>query len=332
MDALERVNGITSFAYNADGGPPWHRTGQPMQGLQSAEEMLRASYADYHVDLVPLFIQDPETGALIQVEDRQATARINPHTGEYEALATVGNRYHTFQNADVLERALAICGAAPGEAVVETCGVLFEGKRFFAAVDLGALVIDPAGCADRIARYLLVYSSHDGTTPIVYSNTDVRAVCWNTVRLGLNQAAATFKAKHTPGAEVRIEEAQRVLRFSLDWSKEFTKMATKMLGVPMTPGRLDKVIDAAYPAAKADTERQKANRDLIVGQIRQIYDGPKNAGFVGPNGWAAYNAVVEYLDHWRDGTPQERALTSMDDNGWVTRRKQAAQAAVLSLL
>lgn len=331
MDALERINGTTSFAYNTEGGPPWHRTGQPMVGLQTASDMLKAAYADYHVDLVPLFIQDPETGALIEVQDRQATARINPHTGEYEALATVGNRYATFQNADVLDCALAVCGAAPDEAVVETCGVLFEGRRFFAAVDLGALVIDPAGCADRIARYLLVYSSHDGSTPIVYSNTDVRAVCWNTVRMGIRNAAATFKAKHTAGAEVRIEEAQRVLRFSLDWSKEFTKMATAMLSIPMTAGRLDRVIDAAYPAASADTEIKKMNRDLIVGRIRTIYDGPKNAGHVGPNGWAAYNAVVEYLDHWRDGTPTERAITSMDETGWVTRRKMAAQAAVLAL-
>ena len=74
-----------------------------------------------------------------------------------------------------------------------------------------------------------------------------------------------------------------------------------------------------------------SNRLEIVETIKTIYTGPKNAGAVGNNGWAAWNAVVEYLDHHRDGTPEERALTSMDETSWVTKRKLAAQQAVLSL-
>ena len=43
-------------------------------------------------------------------------------------------------------------------------------------------------------------------------------------------------------------------------------------------------------------------------------------------------AVVGYLDHWRDATPEARALTSMEESSWVTRKKIEAQQAVLTLV
>jgi len=330
MDNLERHNGKTSFAYNESTGIPWHRTGQPMAGYQTMDAMLEAAHADYNVEVVPVYVAGPD-GTLVEVETRKATARTNPHTGDYQPLAVVGNRYVPVQNREVLERALAIVGASNGDAVIDTLGVLDDGRRFFSAIDLGALIIDPSGAADRIAQYLLVYTSHDGSVPITYSHTDVRAVCQNTGRMGLATAQATYKAKHTVGFSVRLEEAQQVLNLSTQWAAEFERMAEQMLAVPMTAGRLDKVIDAAYPAEKAVSDKQQANRDDIVATIKHIYTGPKNMGAVGNNGWAAWNAVVEFLDHHRDGTPEERAITSMDETSWVTKRKFAAQQAVLTL-
>ena len=329
-DNLERFEGKTSFAYNKEAGIPWHRTGKPMSGFQTADTMLDAASADYKVEVVPLYIQAPD-GTYVEVETKKATARINPYSGAYQPLGVVGNRYISVQNRDVLERALAVVGASAGDAIIDTLGVLDDGRRFFAAIDLGTLIIDPIGINDKIERYLLAYTSHDGTVPITYSNTPIRSVCQNTVIAALQSAQATFKAKHTHGYAVRIEEAQQVLRLSTEWAAGFKAEAEKMLAIPMTAGRLDKVIDAAFPEAKAATERQATNRLEIVGAIKGIYAGPKNALAVGNNGWAAWNAVVEYLDHHREGTPEERALTSMDETSWVTKRKLLTQQAVLSL-
>lgn len=327
---LERFEGKTSFAYNKESGIPWHRTGQPMPGFQTADTMLATAFADYEVDVVPLYVQGPD-GEYVEVETKKATARINPHTGEYQPLGVVGNRYVSVQNRDVLERALNVVGASKGDAVIDTLGVLDNGRRFFAAIDMGTLIIDPVGVNDKIERYLLAYTGHDGVVPVTYSNTPIRPVCQNTVIAALEDARSTFKAKHTRGYAVRIEEAQQVLRLSTEWAIEFKKTAEQMLAIPMTPGRLDRVIDAAFPAEKATTDRQEANRLEIVSTIKEIYVNPKNMPIVGNNGWAAWNSVVEYLDHHRDGTPEERAVTSMDETSWVTKRKLVAQQAVLSL-
>ena len=332
-------DGTARFAYS-NHQRPWHLLGTPMLGLQTVDTMLAAADADFAVRIVKIAAVD-ENGQLLTnpdgtpvlIEDSRATIRDNGN-GTFDGLATVGTRYHVQQNREVLERALAVVGASEGDAVVDTVGVLHGGKRFFASLDLGSLVIDPLGAADRVERNLLVYTGHDGHTPITYANTNIRAVCENTVRFGLTSARSTFKAKHTPNVEIAIEDAQRVLAISTEWADSFKEMAESMLAIPVTAGtgRVDKVLDAVFPISDDATDRQKSNRDDTVDLVRAIWANERNAGHAGQNGWTIYNAVVEYLDHWRDATPEARALTSMEESSWVTRKKIEAQQAVLTLV
>jgi phage/plasmid-like protein (TIGR03299 family) len=337
MHNIEQQDGNARFAY-ANHQRPWHRLGVPMEGLQTVEAMLEAAQADFTVRLTRVAAVDIDgnvilnsDGTPVLIEDSRATIRDNGN-GSYNGLATVGNRYVVQQNREVLERAMAIVGASTDEAVVDTCGVLHDGKRFFASLDLGSLVIDPAGASDEVARNLLVYSGHDGHTPITYSNTNVRAVCENTVIMGLNSARSTFKAKHTPNVEAAMEDAREVLQISLDWADAFKSTAEDMLGVKLVPGTAStgRFFEMVFPKANGETDRQKQNRDETISLVQAIWDNERNAGKAGYNGWTAYNAVVEYLDHYRDATPTARALTSMEATSWVTKKKIDAQKAVLT--
>lgn len=324
-------NGEASFAYRKEGGAPWHGLGVAMVGHQTMDTMLAAAHADYEVSIVPTYIVSPTDGTLVPLDNTYSTARVNPITGEYQSLGTVKGRYTVMQNRETLERALAVVGASRGDAVFDTLGVLYDGRQFFATIDMGTLIIDPAGVADKVCRYLVVRSGHDGSTPLTFSNTDVRAVCKNTVIMAERSAHRVFRAKHTPNIESRLDEANAVLGLSSAWAKEFMTLANEMLSIPMTAGKFDRVIDSVFPADEATTDRKKANRDDIVGQMKMLYANDKNAGRVGDNGWAAWNTIVEYFDHHRGGTEVERALTSMDDASWVTRKKAVAQQRVLAL-
>ena len=336
-------SGKVRMAY-ADSEIPWHRLGTAMNGLQTAEEMLRAAEADYTVVLTQVAALD-EFGQVIMtqnaegldvplvVEDSRATVRINSD-GTFDSLSTVGTRYVVQQNKDCLERALAIVGASSGDAIVDTCGVLNGGREFFASIDLGSLVIDPAGANDKIERYLLVRNGHDGKTPITYANTSIRAVCKNTVNAGMKKALRVFTARHTRNQDNAINEAKEVLNFSTEWAEEFTRSAELMMSVkvPAGSGRLDNIINAVFPKASDETDIKRRNREDIIETVRAIYLSDKNVGKVGANGWAAYNAIVEYYDHFRDAKPNERAMLSMDPNSWVSKKKQEAQEAVLALI
>jgi phage/plasmid-like protein (TIGR03299 family) len=333
-------DGQARFAY-ADHEPPWHRLGRPMRGLQTMDAMLTAAHADYDVVVTKVAAVDDEgnllrnpDGSPIIIEDSRATVRVEGD-GVMDALTTVGTRFVPTQNRHTLERALAVVGASTGDAVLDTVGVLRGGARFFATIDLGPLVIDPTGPADLIERYLMVYNGHDGKVPITYANTDVRAVCQNTVIMGLDRAPRVFKARHTRhSVEFMVEDARQVLHLNVEWATAFKAMAESMLAidVPASSARLDKVLNAVFPIKADASDTQRRNRDETVGLVRGLYGNTRNAGAVGTNGWAAYNAVVEYLDHYRPGTAEERALTTMDDTSWVTKAKLTAQQAVLALV
>ena len=330
-------DGTARFAYAAGGGAPWHRLGKKVEGLQTAEKMLELAGADFDVILTCVAAVDDDghviynpDGTPLIIPDSRATIRQNPN-GTFDPLSTVGTRYEVRQNKEVLERALAVVGASSGDAVMDTVGVLRGGRRFFATIEMGALVIDPKGVNDRIARYLVVSSGHDGVWPIRYANTDVRAVCSNTVALGIRDAERVFTARHTRNVDFALEDAREVLRISTEWSRQFQIVAEKMMMVkaPLGSAKIDAVLNKVFPD-DSKTGRQRKNRDETIGLVKSIYNNPQNAGKVGYNGWALYNAVVEYLDHFRGTSPDERAIASMDEASAVTQKKLVTQAAVLS--
>ena len=337
---LEIVKGKASMAYATGDGrlTPWHRLGTPMKGLQTMEAMLKAANADFDVVLTRVAAVD-DYGNLIRdcdnrvvmIEDSRATIRQNPD-GSFAPLATVGTRYEVRQNHEVLERALAVVGASSGDALIDTVGVLRDGKRFFATIELDSLVLDPAGANDKIARYLVVSCGHDGVWPIRYANTDVRAVCNNTVVMGLSHAQRVFTARHTRNVDTVIEDAQRVLEISTAWGEAFSKEAERMMSINIPNGslKIDKVLSKVFPAEREETARQKKNREEVHTLIRGLYVNDKNAGKFGFNGWSLYNAIVEYLVHYKYEDPAVGAMAAMDESSVNTQKKIAAHKAVVS--
>jgi len=301
------------------------------------ETMLQAAEADYDVILTKVaavddlgnLIRNPD-GEPVFVNDSRATLRQNID-GTFDALATVGTRYEVRQNREVLERALAVVGASRGDAVMDTCGCLKGGARFFATIDLGPLVLDPTGINDKLERYLVISTGHDGVWPIRYSNTEIRAVCNNTVVLAQKSARRVYTARHTRNMDTVIDDAQTVLGISTVWASEFRKSAEELLSVKMLPSYLpDKVIDVLAPVDKKSSKRSKDYRDSLGDMLNEIYRNKRNAGSYGNNGWTAYNAVCELLDHYRYTTPEEHALASMDENSSVTKKKLQIQQLLLN--
>lgn len=336
---LETRDGKTSFAYVAKNGDPWHSLGTPIESYMTIDEALTVSRTDFTVEKRPLFAQADLTNyrgepIMLGVPGKVATVRDIPgRSGEYQVLGVVGENYEVVQNRTVIERAYDVVGAADGDAYLDTAGALFQGQRVFYYIRLDDLVIDPIGINDRIERGLALYSSHDGTIAVTYAFTDIRAVCRNTITMGVNGASRIFRAKHTNSVDLRMQEADKILGVSADWAKAFRAKAEQLLAVPMPTERREKILEKVFPEPKGATERQKANVADKRTTVRGLYAGPTNSANYGENGWTMYNAIVEYLDHYRKGVSHEDRQTSImepRDNSWVNTQKIRAAELVLA--
>lgn len=309
---LEQYGEGTSFAYNGAENP-WHRLGVKMDGLSTAEEMLSAARADYLVSSEPLYVMT-ENGA-VQVEGRRATVRSVREDDDRDPsdriLGVVGESYGIVQNRDVLNRALAVVNA-DGKAVVDTCGVLGKGERFFAYIDLGHMSIDPNGIDDKITRGLGVLTSHDGTAAVTYAMSNIRWVCQNTVTAGLNAATRTFRARHTTNVESMLVDAQRVLGIADTWEQTFSQLAERLLRVndgsnsAKAHDIMSRVEGILWPMGDEPSRHAETISETRSMELHSLLDSDTCGNGFGYNGWAIYNAFVEYSDHVRPRLSDER--------------------------
>jgi phage/plasmid-like protein (TIGR03299 family) len=334
MDGLELVNGKASFAFNGLNGDPWHRMGTKMDGNMPLHVMLQEVGADFTAYAAPVTVVT--NSGVVEVKDKLAVVAERPIGPDGEMKTQVfgihGQGYTIVQYERVAEKALAIVGASRGDAVIDTMGLLFDGKRFFAYIDLGEVFLDPQGINDKIKRGLAIYSSHDGSVAIHYAESDVRAVCYNTISLAVSESDNKIKAKHTLKVENKLEEAEKILGFQRIWTQVLLQEAERLLRVGFTEDRFEKVLNSVFPYPKNPTERQKKNTDEQRVVVRSIFANERNAANYGRNGWTMLQAIGEYLDHHRDAKPEDRALASMQENSWVWKKKLIAQKAILSLV
>jgi phage/plasmid-like protein (TIGR03299 family) len=309
---LEQYGDGTSFAYNGAENP-WHRLGVKMDGLATAEDMLIASRADYTVTSEPLYVMT-ESGA-VEVPGRRATVRSVEADDDRDpsscVLGVVGESYGIVQNRDVLNRALAVV-SADGKAVVDTCGVLGHGERFFAYIDLGHLTIDPNGIDDKVTRGLGVLTSHDGTAAVTYAMSNIRWVCQNTVTAGLNAATRTFRARHTTNVETMLVDAQRVLGLADSWEQQFADLANRLLrvndGASQGQGHdlLSRVESKLWPMNDEPSRHAETIAETRRMELHALLDSDTCGKNFGYSGWSVYNALVEYSDHLRPRLSDDR--------------------------
>lgn len=336
---IEITNKEARFAFSKNNGDPWHRMGTPVDGFGTVQEMLTAANADFTVTKNPLFVASSD-GNMIPIEDKVATVREEPVLSDEGVsisttpLGVVGAKYTIEQNRQAAEWALDLVGASEGDAVIDTMGVLRDGKEFFVGVDLGTLVLDPDGSADTIKKYLVVRNSHDGTSALAAYPTNTRVVCWNTATWSYEEAKLqrqVHRVRHTSGKEGRKAEAVVAMGLANDLAKLFADQAIRMMQIPSSPHRVRSLVAELWPLKDVETDKQRKVWDDRLDRIQRIYTGPTCVENFGHSGWTAWNAITEYLDHHRPhSNAKSRALASMQIDNPVAKMKDKAAQLILS--
>jgi phage/plasmid-like protein (TIGR03299 family) len=338
---IEITNGEARFAFNQSNGDPWHMLGTAMEGYETVDSMLIAAQANWDVTLQPIFIEG--SNGNIEVPDKRATVRqefvldADGVSTVSTPLGVVGKNYTVDQNFETANWGLDLVGASRGDAVIDTMGVLHNGREFFVGIDLGTIVLDPEGIGDVIKKYLVVRNSHDGTMSLSAYPTNTRVVCWNTATMSMRNADRTkqvYKVRHTSGKEHRKAEAVEAMGLAKQVSELWIKQASAMIDIDGGHDVVDKAIEAVWPRPNHEevTERVMNTWHDRRNSIHDLYVGDTCSAQFGSSGWTAWNAITEYLDHnGKTVNTVKRAVASMDINGTVAKAKDIAAQRILQL-
>jgi len=172
----------------------WHGLGELMPAGQDIETWATAAGMEYKVQraVIRYAAERFDTAhtpinALRSIEDKLVLFRSD--TGA--PLGVVSDSYKVVQPREVLEffREWAQANAC----TIESAGVLFGGKRYFATAKMSDGVF--VGEGDKVVPYVLLSTSADGSLATEGRITTVRVVCNNTLRLA-SKGASSFRVSH----------------------------------------------------------------------------------------------------------------------------------------
>ncbi len=302
--------------------PAWHGLGTTLDRLLSSNDVLtETSVGAYDVLQSPgLIAYDPDTmTAWVPSENGPSTppahfklrgtsavfnVRSDVDITATEALLSptgVGERYEVVQNRELVDIADAVFGEAGAK--FESAGTLFAGKFVWL---LARYTDDLDVAGDRVSKYILIYSSHDGSCKIVVKPTPIRVVCHNTLSWALDKSQGCFEFRHTANVRDRIAlaiEAVASANAHFDAAGTiFNSMARKAIDDRFVTAYLE----ALYPDPRdvngnvKNTTQVEKKRSLIT----QLLDGSQANAFGGgmridgqPTQWALMNAVSEYWQY-----------------------------------
>lgn len=312
----------TANMFSGEGLTPWHGLGQVIEGLATAEDALKLAGLDWEVEKRQLF--QPSGDLMIPVKDRFSTTRVT----DDKSLGIVSADYKVFQNSESFHFLNNLTDTGTGDAVFSTAGSLFGGSRTFLTLKIGD-TFKVAG-DDAHDLYLMATNSHDGTQAFTVSVTPIRAVCNNTVTLGLKEAKTKWTIRHKMDLSGQAQNARDILKMSFAYEEAFQKMVDQMMDIEVQKDQFHKIIDKIVPASP----RQ---HDLTVEEIMEVWENEPTVsmGDRDHNAWEAFNALTYWTDHKEYRTPESKfnsVIGTGTGQGLAEGLRPKMQKALLALV
>lgn len=310
---LNKTNGKHSMMYVRE--VPWHKLGTKLDKPATAAEAIEAAGLGFTVKKIPL----RTVSMSLPVPGHFATMRIDT----FDILGVVGSRYVPIQNTDAFSTFDALVGE--GEAIYHTAGALGKGERIWILAKLPDYI--RVNGDDLVEKYLLFTNTHDGSEVVRVKLTPIRVVCENTLTIALWGAEEEVRIRHTQHAELRLKEAHRILGLTNklygELDRIFNGMSAKRLNQAAFQGYLKEIFPDPQGLELSDF------RAKVREKVAEIAETGKGAELARGTLWGAYNAVTEYVDHYRIPNANHSArLKSIWFGSGSLIKKRAFKAAV----
>jgi phage/plasmid-like protein (TIGR03299 family) len=324
---LDTTRGSTSMM-STKGIVPWHGLGTVLEeeAVDSATA-IKAAGLDWSLYKNEMSTIDAD-GKPIEVPDKFAIVR-----GDTSAvLGVVGKNYKIFENQEAFKFFDEVIGEKL--AIYETAGSLKEGRIVWILASLPNTV-RISNTDDVSNPYVLLSTSHDGSTSVIMTPTLVRVVCANTYTAAMSQFSieSGIKIRHTKNMNTKKSIAKDRLNIVSKQIDTYNEQANILGSNKISSAQLANYVTALFPdnpEAKSNVRTQNM-RDSIVENF-ELSEVPSTDG----TWWKALNAVTEFVDHSRSTkgistlTRQENRMQSvLMGSGALLKRKAMDKALEL---
>lgn len=297
--ARTTTNTITGPQYGESRDMPWNVMGKDLTAKagKNLAKALKESGLDYDVEVWDTKAVCPLTGR--EMESPKAAQIVRPTPDGLKVVGSTGRRFTPIQNRD----AFAVGADLVGDfgATITGLADFRHGGASLMVVDLGRPIVlnTPDGGQDVIDLNLLVKNAHDGSSALTFALTPMRLACTNALQAAIAGATRSWKISHTPNAQERVNLAVVAIKEAVGYQEKFQEVAQAMVDQPMVDAEFAKIVGRLWKVAP-DAEGKVADRKRdIQAQVIDLYRNSPTLESVRGTRWAGYNAVTEYLDHYR---------------------------------
>lgn len=261
----------------------WHGKANFTGKELSADEAIVAAGLDWKVVPSPVFAQ--LDGNLVAVPDMQAMVR----DSDSSVLHIASQRYEPIQNEAYFRFAETLLSEG---VTFKTAGALRNGKRIFVCLAIPRTI--QVGGIEPVELYLLVRGSHDSSLAFGADITTVVTVCQNTMSLAMKTARASWSAKHTAGAELKIAEARDALGLTFAYADEWETTMNQLIETEFTKRQFELMVTDLFSGKENKGGRFSREQYEMIGVLESSPNINADARYTA---WGALNAVTE-RDQW----------------------------------
>lgn len=336
---------VDTMAYH--GQLPWHGLGAQFtaEDIRNPHRARLVAGLGWEPVRAPLKVVLPD-GRVIESKDRDVMARPDRDV----ILGVVSKDYREFGNGRLFDVLAELTRRAGFAFDCNTAGSLDSGRAVWALLrvpDLDAKVNLGRGNFDAHEGYVLLHTRHDGTGAVLFTPTDVRVVCANTLGWADRKADTplSFRIPHIGDLDGQVEQALRQLTRAFAFRAMQVRHLEELAQIEMTRIQMEDKADQIIMAVNGSlaearevvakrfsemTDRQKANvrerRNAIVHLARN------GAGNTGRTGYDLLQGYTEFVDHYtglvnihpRTGTMSHSRFASTSLNGGRAQAKMRA--------
>ena len=275
----------------------------------------------------------------INVPKKQAIIREDNNS----VIGIVGSKYKMVQNMEVFNALDTLIDA--GDARYAAAGEYNGGASIWMVLEL------PQGinvANDPHAAFLLVKTSHDGSSSVVIKPIIERLFCANQVNGLISNRNGnrnrkyneyTYRMSHTTNQELSIADIRNITNLTYTAIADYQLVANNLLNKTMTRGETlnffkqvwalpSTVEDKPYDLLSRGERKQQTIAKEARDKAWAIYSQSETQENIRGTAFGAWHAVVEFADHYATGGPERLAAATL--SGRNDRVKTKALSMLVS--